>query len=98
MSARGSFLHWLRELTRNLRHGARRDAELRDEVGSYLDLLTDEKVAAGLPREAARRAALLELGSVDAVTEETRNVRAGALIGQCWQDASYALRLIRRGV
>jgi hypothetical protein len=39
---------------------------------------------------------LLEFGSIDSVTEEARSVRAGALLEQSWQDARYALRLIRR--
>ena len=59
-------------------------------------MLTDEKVAAGLRPEKARRAALLEFGSIDSVTEEARSVRAGALLEQWRQDARYALRLIRR--
>ena len=96
MPPRGSFLHWLRQLVHNSIHPRRRDAELRADVASYLDLLTEEKVAAGLPPDAARRAARLEFGGVDAVTEETRSVRAGAWLAQCWQDAFYALRLIRR--
>ena len=96
MTPRGSFLHWLGELARNSIRGTRRDAELRADVNSYVDLLTEEKIAAGLTTEAARRAALLEFGGVDAVTEETRSVRAGALLAQCWQDVSYALRMIRR--
>jgi predicted permease len=96
MTPRGSFRHWLGALARNLFRGDRRDRELRAEVQSYVDLLTEEKTAAGLTSEAARRAARLEFGSLDAVTDETRRVRAGALLEQWGQDARYALRLIRR--
>jgi putative ABC transport system permease protein len=96
MTPRGSLLRWLRALARNTLRGTRRDNELRADVNSYVELLTEEKIAAGLTPDAARRAALLEFGSIDAVTEETRRVRAGALVEQWWQDARYALRLIRR--
>jgi predicted permease len=96
MSMRGSALHWLRRLVRNLLRGNTADADLRADVESYVDLLTDEKIAAGLPPDAARRAARLEFGSIDAVTDDTRSVRAGALVGQLSQDLRYALRMLRR--
>jgi predicted permease len=96
MRLRRSWRRWLWTLGRNVTHGEQRDAELREDVRSYMELLSDEKIAAGLPPDAARRAALLEFGSVDAVTDETRGVRAGALLTQAGQDARYALRMIRR--
>ena len=52
----------LTSFIRTLSHGSRLDAELDDELRAYLDLLTEEKVAAGLTPEAARRAALVESG------------------------------------
>jgi len=42
------------------------DAELTDEVQSHIDHLTDEYVRRGLPRDAARRAALRDFGAVGA--------------------------------
>jgi predicted permease len=96
MSAPGSFIHRVRVLARNLLHGGARDAELSADVTSYVDLLTDEKIAAGMEPRAARRSALLEFGGVEAVKEETRAVRAGALLAQVWQDTRYAIRMIRR--
>jgi hypothetical protein len=45
---------------------------------------------------AARRAAVVEFGSVEAVKDETRSVRAGAWLAQGWQDARYAGRILRR--
>ena len=44
----------------------------------------------------ARRAALLELGGVEAVKEEARAARAGAVLAELWQDAGYAIRIARR--
>jgi predicted permease len=96
MTPRGSIVHWLREFARNIRRGGARDADLRANVGAYVDLLTDEKIAAGMAPDAARRAALLELGSVQAVTEQVRDVRAGTLLTHVWQDLLYAGRMMRR--
>jgi len=91
-----SVVRWLYGLARNVVRGGRRDADLRADIGSYVDLLTDEKMAAGAPPEDARRAALLEVGSVQAVTEQVREIRAGALLMQIWQDLVYAVRTMRR--
>jgi putative ABC transport system permease protein len=96
MTPRGSSRRWWLSFVRNLLQGERRDAELRDDVESFVGLLTDEKTAAGMPPDAARRAALLEVGSVVTVTEESRGVRAGALFAQVGQDVRYALRMMRR--
>jgi putative ABC transport system permease protein len=96
MSTRGSLLHWLRALAANVFRGNRRDRELRADIDSYVNLLTDEKIAAGLAPDAARRAALREFGSVAAVTDDTRRVRAGALLADCARDARYAVRMMRR--
>ena len=96
MKLRGSALSWMRALVRNLSAGSRRDAELRADIEAYVDALTDEKIAAGYTPEAARREARLEAGGLNSVTEETRSVRAGALLSQMSQDARYALRMFRR--
>ena len=72
----------LKSLWRTLTDRSRVDRELSDEVQSYVELLTAEKIAAGATPTEARRAAILELGGKDQVMEEVRDVRAGALIDQ----------------
>jgi putative ABC transport system permease protein len=96
MKARGSVLHWMRALAANLFRGNQRDRELRADLDAYLNLLTDEKIAAGLSPDAARRAALREFGAVNTVADDTRAARAGALLTECARDVRYAGRLIRR--
>jgi putative ABC transport system permease protein len=96
MTRRGSPLHWAYALVRNLFRGSARDRELRADIDGYVDLLTDEKIAAGLSPAAARRAARLECGSIDAVKDDTRRVRAGAWLIEAGQDARYAVRMMRR--
>jgi putative ABC transport system permease protein len=96
MTRRGSPLHWAYALVRNLFRGSARDAELRADIDAYVDLLTDEKIAAGLPPAAARRAARLECGSIDAVKDDTRRARAGAWLIELGQDGRHAARMMRR--
>lgn len=81
-------------LFRNLfrRRGVERD--LDQEVHSYADLLADEKVRSGARPEAARRAALIELGGVEQVKEQVRDVRAGTLLESLAQDLRYGSRLL----
>ena len=81
---------------RNALAGRRVDRELDTELRGYIDLLTDEKISAGIPPERARREALIELGGLEAVKEGVRDVRAGALLEQFVQDVRYASRVLRR--
>jgi len=72
------------------------DRDLDEELRSYLDLLTEEKIRAGMAPEAARRAARLELGGVEQVKEKVRENRLGAAIDTLLQDIRYALRILRK--
>jgi len=96
MTPRGSVLSWLASLIRNLFRGGCRDAELRSDIDTYVDMLVDEKIAAGLAPDAARRSTLMEIGSVDHIKDDTRRVRAGALLAELGSDTRYALRMMRR--
>ena len=73
-----------------------RDAEFQSDIDTYVDMLVDEKIAAGLAPEAARRSTLMEIGSVDHIKDNARSVRAGALLAELGSDARYALRMMRR--
>jgi hypothetical protein len=84
---------WLSRFTSLLRNFSRKqenEHELDQEVSSYLDLLTEEKIRIGMTPEAARRAARVELGGVEQVKEQVREVRTGAWIATVLQD----LRLV----
>jgi putative ABC transport system permease protein len=87
MSYLGSFF-------RNLWHKQSQEKELDGEISSYLDLLTEEKMAAGMDREQARRAARIELGGVEQVKEQVREVRAGAWVEVLAQDLRYGFRML----
>jgi predicted permease len=86
----------LSSLWRNLFRRTQKEQELSEELDAYLELLTEQKRDAGLSAEAARRAALLELGGREQVKEQVREVRMGHWLETVLQDARYALRVIRR--
>jgi predicted permease len=85
----------LRSIWRNLRHRDRVDRDLDHEVRAVFDILVDEKVKAGLTIEQARRAATLELGRVDTLTQVVREERAGASIEAIARDVRYGARMLR---
>ena len=79
-------------LVRNLLRSGHVEQQLDEEVRGYLDLLIQEKIAAGLDPDAARRAAVIELEGVEQVKERVRDVRAGAWLEQIWRDLVFGVR------
>jgi len=87
-----------RQLTRGLRVLVRRDAadrDLADEIQHYVDEATAAHLAAGLPADAARRAARLEVGNVAAVRDEVRASGWEHLVDQTLADLVYGARRLR---
>jgi len=87
---------WLRNAIRNWWRKRRTDAELDEEVRGYIELLAEEKIRSGMDATAARREAKMELGGVEQVKEQTREVRAGHFLETLWQDLRYGARMLRR--
>ncbi|HYB94576.1 MAG TPA: ABC transporter permease [Vicinamibacterales bacterium] len=85
----------LRSLWRNLRYRDRVDSDLDREVRAVFDILVDEKLAAGQSLDQARRAATLELGRVESVTQAVREERAGATVDALLKDIRYGARMLR---
>jgi macrolide transport system ATP-binding/permease protein len=85
-----------RSFLRNLFFTRRVDADLDQEVHSHLELLIEEKMRAGMPAAAARRAARIELGGVEQVKEQVRDSRTGAFLDSLVQDFRFAIRSLRR--
>jgi predicted permease len=86
----------LRELLRNLLRRKQVEQELDDELRTSVDLLTEERVKAGLTPHEARRQALAELGGMEPVKESVRASRGGALLHELMQDVRFAVRLFRK--
>src|SRR6185295_6021596 len=91
-----SFVSRLASTWRNLSNKDAVDQELGEELRAHVDLLTDQKIREGLAPEAARRAALLEVGGVEQVKEKVREVRMGRPLDDLAQDLRYALRGLRK--
>jgi predicted permease len=72
------------------------DRDLAREIDAHLALLQDTYEARGLSPDAARRAARLALGNVDAVKAQHRDARSFRWIEDAWQDAAHGLRLLLR--
>jgi predicted permease len=81
---------------RNLFRKAKVESELDDEVRSYAELMTDEKIADGMSSSEARRTVLAEFGGVERVKGAVRERRSGAGLERVWQDARYGLRQLWR--
>jgi predicted permease len=86
----------LRSLIRNLFRRARLEQDLDDEVRSYARMLADEGRDRGLNALEARRRALIELGGLEQVKEQVREVRMGARLEMVWQDLRYGARMLRK--
>jgi hypothetical protein len=79
---------------RNFFAKRRNDRELDDEVHSYVDLLAEEKMRQGMNPDEARRTARIELGGLEQVKEDVREVRAGAWLDTVIQDIRYGARML----
>ena len=72
------------------------ERDLAEEVASYFELSADAKIRAGLDETAARRAAATELGGIEQVKEQVREVRIGHFLETRFQDLRFAFRTLRK--
>ena len=72
------------------------EQDLDEEVQAYLEAAIERHMHAGLSREAATRAARIEMGSAAAVKQETRAAGWESRVEDIWQDARYAVRTLRK--
>jgi putative ABC transport system permease protein len=84
-------------LTSLFRNRLKRDElerELDEELESYLELATDDKVREGVEPDRARRQALMEIGGKESVKERIRERRVGYAFETFWQDISHGIRML----
>jgi predicted permease len=81
---------------RGLLQQNRAEQDLDDELRQYLETATEQKMSSGMSRDAAVRAARVEIGSVEAVKDRVRDVGWESVVESVWQDVRYALRLLRK--
>lgn len=85
-------LSHIRSLWHNMTRRRGVETDLDAELRSYVQLLTDEKTATGMDARDARRTAVLELGGVEQVKENIRDVRSGLFLDALWQDVRFGIR------
>jgi hypothetical protein len=72
------------------------DRDLDNEIRSYVEMLANQKREQGLTADEAWRTARIELGGVEQVKEQVRDVRAGVWMDNLVQDLRYGARMLRR--
>ena len=83
------------KLWRNLFHKKTIERELDDEIRTYVDMLTAEKMATGMSPKMARRQALIDAEGIEQVKEQVREIRRGHAIEGIAADLRQALRTLR---
>ena len=90
--APGRFLRGLRALFRR----DRVERDLDEELSAYADAAADAKVRGGMDPAAARRAVRVEMGGVDAVKEQVRDVGWETQLDALLRDLRYGARILAR--
>jgi predicted permease len=92
-------LRWLSRVVsffRNVTGKQKDELDIAAEVSAHLDLLIEENLRSGMKPDEAERAARIELGGVEQVKEQVRDVRTGAWLDKVAQDCRFALRMSRK--
>src|SRR2546430_1414897 len=74
----------------------KRDEQMRDEMQTHPELLTQRKIGEGMEPGAARTAALREFGGLEQIKEAAREQRVWLSADQFWQDLRFGARMLRR--
>jgi putative ABC transport system permease protein len=74
----------------------RAEAELDEELDTFLAMSAQRREAAGMPPEEARRAARVEMGSLDAVKESWRDAGWESSVEAVGRDLHFGARLLAR--
>ena len=72
------------------------EKDLDEELASYLEAAIDRHMRGGMSREAATRAARIEIGSGAAVKQQVREAGWESRIDALWLNLRYASRTLRR--
>ena len=89
-----SFVRRIPALCRNLFRRTAVEQELSAELAQAFEFLVETKIRAGTSTSEARRLAAIELGGVEQLKEEIREVRAGYNLEALFQDVRFGLRML----
>ena len=85
-----------RTFLRNLFSIRRVEVDLDREIHSHLEMLTGERIRAGMSSDEALRFARIELGGIEQVKEQLRETRIGNWIPSIVSDCRFGLRQLRK--
>jgi predicted permease len=86
----------LRALWNNIFRRKQLDRDFDEELQAYVELVSAERVQAGVDPEEAHRDARREMGGVDQVIQNVRDVRAGVWLDRLVQDVQYGVRTLAK--
>src|SRR5271165_6654894 len=86
----------IRSVLANLLGKEKIERQLDNEVRAYVEMATDEKIAAGVSASEARRTTLAEFGGIEQVKQAVRDHRAGTGLESMGQDVRYGWRQLVR--
>lgn len=86
----------LKSAYRNLFLTARLENQLDEEVRGYVDMIADERIAAGMSTAEAQRITKAESGGIEQLKQAVRDHRAGTSLELFWQDVRFGLRQLGR--
>jgi predicted permease len=86
----------MQSILRNLLWKNRAETELDEELRAHVAMITEEKVASGMPESDARRTTMMELGGMEQVKQAVRDRRAGIRLELLWRDMRYGVRQLMR--
>jgi predicted permease len=86
----------LRALWNNVFRRKQLDRDFDEELQSYVELVSAEKVQAGVGLEEAHRDARREMGGAQQVIQNVRDVRAGVWLDRLVQDVQYGVRTLAK--
>ena len=86
----------LRALWNNVFRRKQLDRDLDEELQAYVELVSAEKMQAGVDPEEAHRDARRETGGIDQVVQSVRDVRAGVWLDRLVQDVRYGIRTLAK--
>jgi predicted permease len=86
----------LRALSNNVFRRKQLDGDLDEELQAYVELVSAEKVQAGVDPEEAHRDTRREMGGAQQVIQNVRDVRAGVWLDRLVQDVQYGVRTLAK--
>ena len=92
-------MNWFHKLKLRLRalfQKEKLDAEMDEEMGSHIEMQTQENVNTGMNPEEARYAALRQFGRVESIEEACREQRGVSWVETLAQELRYSARMLRK--